>query len=637
MKSRSARRLGVKAFERAHNLAGRLTRAALESTVLALLVASISANVFIYTWAASAMRTDADVHARIAADNASAAMLFGDASAATETLGFLRGSPEVLAATIYDTKDAVFARYVAIENGLPVRVHESVNESIFVDQPLIEGGKMLGKVRLQVSLRPLRQNSLWLACISTATALIGLGFAYLRISSVRRAVNQTEEDLDRLAFFDQVTGLHNRHAAKEFIEEALTDGSSEPFAVALLDLDDFKLVNDTLGHKAGDDLLRSLGARLQSACGADGTVFRLGGDEFIIVWDNSPDTKKLDRLAEQLIARLGDPIMIQDQAIFVRASVGMAAFPAHGDSYQELLRAADTAMYQAKSAGKNTFAIYNDAMAQDNAARLQLSTELSLALERNELTLHYQPIVDIASSTLIGVEALVRWNHPSRGFLAAGQFVDAAEESGLVAEMGGWVLQEAARQQTVWAQEGLGHLFIAVNVSAQQFKRNLLLSQVRNALRESGANPSRLQIELTEHTLVEDVASNVTSLSQLRTLGIKVAIDDFGTGLSSLAYLKRLPIDKLKIDRSFVDDLATGGHEDRAIVTAIVSLAHALSLQVVAEGIETEEQLECLRILGAEHGQGYLYSRPVPPERIALLANEVRRFAVPASAEQAVA
>jgi EAL domain-containing protein (putative c-di-GMP-specific phosphodiesterase class I) len=240
--------------------------------------------------------------------------------------------------------------------------------------------------------------------------------------------------------------------------------------------------------------------------------------------------------------------------------------------------------------------------------------------------LHYQPIVELPAGALIGVEALVRWRHPTRGLLAAFEFIDVAEGSGLIIDLGGWVLRAAAKQQAQWACQGLGHLFIAVNASAHQFKRNVLVDQVRAALAEHGAEPGRLQIELTEHTLIEDVAANVQTLASLRLLGIKIAIDDFGTGLSSLAYLKRLPIDKLKIDRSFVNDM-TVGNEDTAIVAAIVSLAHALDLEVVAEGIETSRQLELLNALGVQHGQGYLFSKAVAAEAIGEFAAAAQRVA----------
>ncbi len=620
MKTETLRRQGVKAFARAHNLAGRLTRAALESSAMALFVAGVTINVLVYTGALSNLRSDAGVHAQIAADSAAPAVLFVDSKTATETLEFLRASPEVTGAVIYDTHGQVFARYAAAQGTAASKGLQYPRSLFQVTAPLVLDGKSLGRIALSVSELPLWLKCLQLALITAGSALFGLGIANLRVRSVRRAVMQTEEDLDRLAFFDPVTGLHNRHAAKAFLDEAVADPLTPPFPVALLDLDDFKLVNDTMGHKAGDDLLSALGARLQAACGEGGTVFRLGGDEFIVAWTDCRDVQDVKALGQRLVKGLADPLTVMEQPMFVRASVGLATYPAHGTTAQELMRAADTAMYQAKAAGKNTSAVYDDSMAKDSSARLQLSTELSLALERHELVLHYQPIIDIATNELIGVEALVRWNHPERGFLAAAQFVNVAEESGLVVELGGWVLKAAAHQQVAWAAQGLGHLFIAVNASAQQFKRDVLSMQMRAALEESGANPEMLQIELTEYTLVEDVASNVRSLTELRDMGIKVAIDDFGTGLSSLAYLKRLPIDKLKIDRSFVDDLATGGHEDTAIVTAIVSLAHALDLEVVAEGIETVAQLERLRELGAEHGQGYLFSRPVSAARINELA-----------------
>jgi diguanylate cyclase len=620
MNPRSVRRLGVKAFARARNLAGRLTRAALESAAIALVVAGVGINVLVYTWSHATLQSDAGVLAQMTADNAAAAVMFGDSRTAVETLTYLRGSQGVVQAVIYDAHGQVFATYRAEK-----ATNQQIQASFSVDALIAHQGKSLGRIQLQVTTERLNAELMRLAGITTVSVLVGLVVAFMRISRVRRAVKRTEAELDQLAFFDQVTGLHNRHAGKEFIDERVADPYRRPMAVALLDMDDFKLVNDTLGHKAGDDLLRSLGARLRDGCQTrNGVVFRLGGDEFIIVWDHIESIDMLPQLGQELVALLGEAIVIADQAIFVRASVGLAAFPTHGTNYTELLRAADTAMYQAKAAGKNTYAIYNQAMAQKSTERLRLATELGLAIERNELTLHYQPIVDIASQALVGVEALVRWNHPLRGLLNPVHFIEVAEESGQVVDLGGWVLCEAARQQAAWQREGLGHLFIAVNVSAMQFKRSVLLAQVQAALHQSGAAPSQLHVELTEHTLVEDMASNVEQLAQLRDLGIKVAIDDFGTGLSSLAYLKRLPIDKLKIDRSFVSDLATSGHEDTAIVTAIVTLAHALNLDIVAEGIETEAQLECLSNLGVEQGQGFLFSRPVPAEHIASLVQSSR-------------
>jgi EAL domain-containing protein (putative c-di-GMP-specific phosphodiesterase class I) len=265
-------------------------------------------------------------------------------------------------------------------------------------------------------------------------------------------------------------------------------------------------------------------------------------------------------------------------------------------------------------------------MAEDTFVRLQLHTELRQAIEREQLVLHYQPIVDLASGHVIGVEALVRWRHPERGVLAPAAFIEEAERTGLIADIGAWVLQEAARQHVLWERVGLGHLFIAVNASGRQFRRGLLLQQVHAALDASGANPRCIQVEITEHTLVEDLAGNVRTLTALRELGVRIAIDDFGTGLSSLAYLKRLPIDKLKIDRSFVRDLPAAT-EDSAIVAAILSMARALGLQVVAEGIETEPQRDLLRELRADHGQGYWFSRPMPAEDLPAVIATLERAA----------
>ena len=606
MKSRRQHRLGVEAFSRAHSLAGRLTRAAVESSVLAVVVASLAIVAALYVWSMATLKRDALMHASIAADNSTAAVLFQDRRAATETLGFLRVSPEFRKATIYDSNEQVFAQYIAQDADLTDK-----DASYEVSKPLTQGDQELGRVVLTVSLEPMYARFRMLALIICIAAVLGVCIASLGVRRVRHAVKNTEENLDRLAFYDPVTGLHNRHAAKEMLEEYARHSSGDPFTVALLDLDDFKLVNDTLGHKAGDDLLCNLGARLKALCDKQGTVFRLGGDEFVIIWESVGPRASLEALGQRIVRCLGEPLTVGDSVMFAKASVGLATFPAQGTSAQELLKAADTAMYQAKSSGKNTYAIYDLSMAQESAFRLQMSTDLALAIERDELLLHYQPIVDIASRELIGVEALVRWNHPTKGLLSAAQFIDVAEESGQVAELGGWVLKAAARQQVAWAKEGFGHLFIAVNVSAHQFKRGLLMRQLRQALDETGANPAQLQVELTEHTLLDDVDSTISCLGELRALGIKVAIDDFGTGLSSLSYLKRLPVDKLKIDRSFVDGVETTA-VNTAIVNSIVTLAHALTQEVVAEGIETLSQLRCLESLGADHGQGYYFSRPMP-------------------------
>ena len=591
----------------ARTLAGRLTRAALESTALALLVAGLAVNLLVYGWSASTLQDQADVQARIASHGIGPALLFGDARAAEETLNLLKGWPQVRRATVFDAGGHPFAQYDAADSTIG---HEVPAQYLRVTAPVNQGKERLGEVVLSVSQETLRMQTAMLATATLLSAALGLVVAYLRVRRVRRAVTRTEHELNQLAYFDPVTGLRNRHAAMEFLGACASKPASR-FTLLLLDLDDFKLVNDTMGHSAGDALLSQLGRSLEDAFKGIGTVFRLGGDEFVAVIESAGPDEASASIGREALKCFNEPMRFRGKLMTVRASAGIANYPRHGGSAQELLRAADTAMYSAKSAGKNAYAIYDESMDRENASRIRLGEELTLALKRDELVLHYQPILELATRAVIGVEALVRWQHPTRGLLAPGAFIDVAESSGLIVELGGWVLGAATRQQAVWAERGLGHLFIAVNVSAQQLKRQTLLGQVDAALVQSRADPRHIQIELTEHALVENIAANVEMLASLRLRGIKVAIDDFGTGSSSLAYLKRLPIDKIKVDRSFVSDLAATG-EDFAIVAAIVSLAEALHLEVVAEGIETSQQLAVLERLRTHHGQGYLFSRPLP-------------------------
>jgi len=612
---RSATNVG----ERTRSLATQLTRAALGSTALALIVAGLAMNVLVYGWSRATLRGQAEVQAAIASDGIAPALLFGDAKSANETLRLLKGSPGIRDATVTDAAGHVFARFdAAASAGLPAA--QDPLELIEVREPVVQGRERLGELRLHVSQQPLLRQTAMLVGATMLSALLGMVVSFVRVRRVRRAVARAEDKLNHLAFFDPVTGLHNRHAAMELLRDLAQDPSQQ-FSVLLLDLDDFKLINDTMGHAAGDALLSQLGTALKAAFSMAGIVFRLGGDEFVAVVQSRRFDETPDQLGRHVIACFNQPMLFRGRLMPVHASVGIARFPAHGRTAQDLLRAADAAMYHAKAAGKNGYAVYHPAMEQETAARMQLNAELALALKRDELVLHYQPILDLATDAVIGVEALVRWNHPVRGLLAPGAFIEIAEGSGLIVELGGWVLRAAAHQQAAWQQQGLGHLFVAVNVSAQQLVQRTLVDQVDAALKESGADPRHLQIELTEHALVEDISTNVQMLATLRLKGMKVAIDDFGTGLSSLAYLKRLPIDKVKVDRSFVSDLASSG-EDFSIVEAIVGLAKALNKEVVAEGIESPEQLSVLKQLRVQHGQGFLFSRPVPAQEIRSLVKK---------------
>ncbi|HZF80764.1 MAG TPA: EAL domain-containing protein, partial [Rubrivivax sp.] len=434
-----------------------------------------------------------------------------------------------------------------------------------------------------------------------------------------REVDATEKRLDTLAYFDPVSGLPNRHACNEALEAASGSPRSQGgFAVLLLDLDDFKYVNDTLGHEVGDALLKQLATRIRSRLRDGDRSFRLGGDEFLVLAPCPADPAALRDLGMLAVQALEAPMEVGAHTLHARISVGVAHFPTDAEDVSGLLRAADTAMYEAKKKGKNTCVVFHPSMQRDGDRRMRIEQELRSATARGEFHLLFQPIIDLRERRMVGVEALVRWRHPDLGLVSPTEFIPLAERSGSILEIGQWVLKEACRQMKVWTNEGLDDIYVAVNVSARQVKRGLA-QQIGDALAEAQLPAHHLEIELTEHSLVEDIDTNVEQLRLLERAGVRIAIDDFGTGLSSLAYLKRLPIEKLKIDRTFVKDLPDN-RDDSAIVSAIVSLAKTLNLTVVAEGVETEAQRDHLQALGCDNGQGFFYSRPVEPGLITKFA-----------------
>jgi diguanylate cyclase (GGDEF)-like protein len=409
--------------------------------------------------------------------------------------------------------------------------------------------------------------------------------------AARRQVREGE--LQRLAFEDSLTGLPNRPYFEERIAATLASGT--PAVVAFLDLDDFKQVNDSLGHSAGDRLLTICGERLRRALRADDTVARLGGDEFAVLAIGDVDSELLvDRLFDVLAA----PVTLEGKRLHLRASIGIAGT----DSGSDLLRNADLAMYAAKASGSNRFAIFTDDMHVHALARLDRREQLERAIENEELVLHYQPIVDLDLGRAAGFEALVRWQHPTRGLLGPGEFIPLAEETGLIVPLGRWVLRQACAQASLWA----GAPYLSVNVAGLQLEQDGFVDEVACALTDAGLDAGRLVLEVTESSLVGDLEAE--RLQALRRLGVRLAIDDFGTGYSSLSYLRRFPMDVLKIDRSFTRDAC----EDSALLNAIVAMGESLGLVLVPEGIEEPEQAEALRALGCRLGQGYLFGRPVP-------------------------
>ena len=426
-----------------------------------------------------------------------------------------------------------------------------------------------------------------------------------------------EEQLAHQAFHDTLTSLPNRALFMDRLEQAL--GRSQrrgcQVGVMFLDLDGFKVVNDSLGHEAGDGLLAETGLRLRACVDDADTVARFGGDEFTVLLEDLENAEQAFQAAQKVAAALRPPMSLGVRDVFVTTSIGIAIGDADDDAH-DLLRRADVALYAAKRGGRDRYELFRPSMTQQASHRLEVESDLRRAVERGEFELHYQPVIAFPDEEVFGVEALVRWRHPERGLVPPGEFIPLAEESGLIVAIGRWVLREACCQVGSWAtQPGTAPLTVSVNVSARQFQRPDLVADVERALDDSGLAPWRLTLELTERILVGDTTVTTQTLTELRDLGVRIAIDDFGTDYSSLSYLRRLPVDELKIDREFVRDLGRMTSAT-SIVSAVVTLAHGLGLSVTAEGIETPNQLRHIRALHADRGQGFHFAAPLPADEL---------------------
>jgi diguanylate cyclase (GGDEF)-like protein len=604
-------------------LGGRVSRAVALGAGFALLASGLILDAFVYVSLRATLVDDFTIQARITAESSSAAIVFRDTNAATQILAAMQVSPSVEHAELRDVDGGLVAQYTRAGSeqspvgntlALPVNGHRFADGRLHLSQAVREADQGVGSLRLVVTLDQFYLRMLSYIGITLVVSGLALGLGFMLVGRIRREINATERRLDYLAYYDPVTGLPNRHAANERVQRLIdTVGkSSDGFALLLIDLDDFKVVNDTLGHVAGDELLRALAGRLTAFMRPNDMAFRFGGDEFVILAPRVTGDVHLRQLGQAAMLAFQGALQVGTHELRARGSVGIAQFPRDAVNAETLVRAADTAMYEAKRQGKNTFALFNAEMHRGAARRMRLETDLRDAVARKELHLVYQPIMDFRTQRLCGAEALLRWDHPDLGMVSPVEFIPLAEASGLIVDVGQWVLQAACRQMKVWTDQGHERLFVAVNVSARQIMRGLQ-AQVNAALSETGLDPHCLEIEITEHSMVEDIDSNVEQLRTLRELGVQVAVDDFGTGLSSLAYLKRLPIGKLKIDRAFVKDLP-GNEDDAAIASAIISMAHRLGLTVVAEGVETEAQRDFLAAQGCDCLQGYLYSRPLSVE-----------------------
>ncbi|SAM35106.1 phosphodiesterase DibA [Pseudomonas sp. 1 R 17] len=440
---------------------------------------------------------------------------------------------------------------------------------------------------------------------------------YVAVFSDISAIKDSEHELAHLAHHDPLTDLPNRLLFTDRAEQALASAQlhKRGCALLLLDLDHFKIINDSLGHNVGDQLLKLVGERLKALFGPGVTLARLGGDEFAVLAENCSQVVQAAALAQRMLDVMKQPFIFDGHQLFISASIGISLFPNDALSAEQLLRNADSALFKAKSVGREGYALYTEELTAHAQNRVEIASELRRALEQQELRVYYQPVHDLHTSRLIGVEALVRWQHPERGLVPPGDFIPIAERTGLIAEIDGWVMDQACRQMCRWLADGAPLSFIAINVSSRLFARRELYDQVAQVLHDTGLDPAFLELEVTESAVMDDPEVALEQLHRLRELGLRLAIDDFGTGYSSLLRLKRLPVQKLKIDQGFVAGLPWD-EDDAAIVRVVIALAKSMGMQVHAEGIEQVEQARFLLEQHCDMGQGYWFGRPMPADEI---------------------
>ena len=426
---------------------------------------------------------------------------------------------------------------------------------------------------------------------------------------------EAERKIKHLAYHDPLTGLPNRLLFMDRIDQAISRSvrTEEKFTLFFIDIDHFKVINDSMGHEAGDKLLTKVTSRLQQVLRRTDTIARLGGDEFTIILENTSDPEDTVSIANNILSGLGRPISIDGRNVCISASIGVAIFPGDGETFGALLKNADTAMYRAKEKGRNTFEFYTSDMSSIAMKRLELENSLRAAIDNEEFVLHYQPKFNLAESKFVGMETLVRWEHPELGLVPPDEFIPLAEETGLINALGKWIIETACQQLGEWQLKAYHVPNLAINISARQFHEQDLCHIFQQEIEKNNLLPSSIEIELTENVLVQDHQRVGIVLNELRQMGVKISLDDFGTGYASMAYLKDFPINTVKIDRGFVSNIPEDKN-NTAIVKAIAGLTQSLGLCLIAEGVETEQQLEFLKSLNCEQGQGYYWSKPLAAE-----------------------
>ncbi len=608
------------------SLRGVLIRTKLSLAILSHVLALLALLAVQYWSARIDLLDNLRAEASLAADQLHRAVDTRDANAAGKLLRQIEHRPEVLAAAVYLADASVLAVHTQPGQTPPTlmgpgpRLAENLS-AVTLQLPLAQGS---GHLLVRAGMASVYERLAWFAVATALIMAASFALAWMLSAGLRRRLYRAEKGLRRLAHYDALTGLPNRNLFRRRLKGIIAGSGKlqRQVAVLFIDLDNFKIINDTLGHEAGDNLLRAVGRRLSRLASEDVSLGRLGGDEFGVVLADA-DREAAGRFADRALLELTRPLQLLDQQVYVGASIGIALCPQDGQDASILLRRADTAMYQAKENGKNSRHFFSPDLHLKALQHFTFETSLRKALERQEMALYYQPQVEVESRRIVGVEALLRWKSAELGTFSSADFIAIAEQSGLINQLGAWAIDAACRQARAWQDEGLDGLTVSVNLSVRQFHTCDIVRLVRDTLARTGLDPALLELEITETILMKNNAEILDKLKALTGLGVKLAIDDFGTGYSSLSYLRRLPIHRLKIDKSFVRDSHVTP-DDAAIASAIIAMARRLGIEVTAEGVENEEQMALLKQAGCHLVQGYYFGSPLPAADMAKLLRQLR-------------